>query len=363
MIGDGRGRCSPRRSGLLSLCFIVALGVLAGRASAEDPCTKLPDLWFPAPGTALANHGISVQEATASVCQGGTVRVTITVDNLTCGDAGPFDVALYYDSIGAGRLIGTQHVDGLKGCEYVTLTYSWNTSAVTPGWHSLVAWADAAEVVVELSESNNQYTLPVEVLVSPNAALIEASKTFQDTNGGYPSPKDRIVYTIVLRNDGCADQKDNPGHELVDAIPVGMVPMGSVTATSGKASLDGTNIVWDGAIRAGGTVTITFEVTIDADVEDLTQICNQAIVSWDSNRDGKNDSEEPSDDPSTAGLDDDPTCLTVQVPLAFAPVAGTIDAPSLSEWGAIALGVLLGAGFVGMLVRRRLLTAEARRAE
>jgi len=348
------------RTGILAL-LLACLGPFAAVAGADAPCTKLPDLWFPPPGTALANNGTSVQEATAAVCQGGTIRVTITVDNLTCGDAGGFDVSLYYDSADAGHVVGTKHVDKLPGCQYVTLTFSWNTAAVPPGRHTLLAWADSGERVTELSEANNVYTLPSQVLVSPNAPLIDVKKTYKDANGGYATPKDRIAYEIVLRNDGCADQKDNPGHELVDSIPQGITPAGGVTATSGKAALVGNEVVWDGGIPAGGSVTVTVTVTIDEDVTDSTLICNQAVASWDSNGDGRNEAQEPSDDPTTSERDNDPTCLVVRIPLAYAPIAGTIDAPTLSEWGAIALGILLSLGFVGMLWRRRRLVASGRK--
>jgi hypothetical protein len=102
--------------GLAVLLFCLGSGGSVVRAGA--PCTKSPDLWFPPPGTPLSHSAIAVQEATASVCQGGTIQVTTTVDNLTCGDAGAFDVGLYYDADDAGHLIASRHVDHHVGCEH-----------------------------------------------------------------------------------------------------------------------------------------------------------------------------------------------------------------------------------------------------
>ncbi len=350
---EGRGSLTAGWAILLAL----ALGLAA---HAEDPCTKLPDLWFPSPGTLLARNGIAVQEATAGVCQGGRVEVTITVDNMTCGDAGPFDVSLFYDSYDSGHRIGTKRVDSLLGCEYVKLTFSWDTSSVAPGTHDLLAWADVENKVKELSETNNQYTLPTDVLVSPFAPLIEATKALREPSDGAAAPGEKVTFEIRIWNDGCADQRDNAGNEFSDAIPAGLQNPKVMSATSGRASVEGDSVVWNGSLPAHGSVTIVLEATVDPATADGTEICNQGIAHYDGDTNGSNESEEPTDDPST-GVDDDPTCLHVRVPLVYTPIAGTIDAPTMTEWGAIAFGSLLSVAFLVMLVRRRRLIAAARK--
>lgn len=179
--------------------------------------------------------------------------MTITVDNMTCGDAGPFDVSLFYDSYDSGHRIGTKHVDSLPGCEYVKLTFSWDTSSVTPGTHDLLAWADVENKVKELSETKNQYTLPTGVLVSPFAPLIEATKALREPGDGWAAPGEKVTLEIRIQNDGCADQKDNPGHEFEDSIPAGLQNWKVVSATSGRAALEGNRVVWDGAIPSHGS--------------------------------------------------------------------------------------------------------------
>ena len=344
-----RLRVVRRWGSVLSVALVVALG--SSLASAEDPCTKRPDLWLPPDGTpGLANGGVSVQETSGDVCEGGTVTITVTIDNLSCGDAGAFDVTVYYDN--AAHIIGTQRVESLPGCEYTTLVFTWDTDGVPSGEHEIIACADTGGEVIELNESNNCLTIDEDLNVRPNAPFIEATKSFHDPNGGTPAPGERIEFEVVLCNVGCDDQADNPGHEFTDILPDGLTALNFVSATRGTIALEGNGYVWDGDIPAGACVTLTFKADIDGDVEDLTDLCNQGTVHWDSDGDGSNDAVEPTDDPETAG-DDDPTCFTVEISGGALPLSGTIDAPTLSEWGMIAAVALFVISFWVRTRRRR----------
>ena len=330
---------------------LLALSVLlfaAGSASAEEPCVKSPDLWFPAPGVVLSGGATSVQETSGDVCEGGKVTITVTIDNLSCGDAGPFDVAVYWDD--PSHPIATRHVDKLLGCEFVRLTFTWDTDGVPPGTHRIIVRADSGGTVAELNEDNNLEEF--EVLVRPNAPYVEATKTAVDVDGGTPNPGDTIRYEVVIVNEGCANLTDGPEHEFTDTLPVGLSATGFIQADRGTAAVTGDSIVWDGSIPAGGTVRLTFKARIGNDVEAGTALCNQGFVRWDSNRDGTVDASEPTDDPATAE-DDDPTCVTVQESELPIPLTGTIDAPSLTEWGMIGLSVAFVIAFAWRLQGRR----------
>jgi len=320
-------------------------------ASADEDCGKKPDLWLPPHGTTgLANGGVSVQETSGDVCQGGQVTITVTVDNLSCGDADPFEVTVTWDTI---HVIGTQTVNGLPGCEYTTLTFVWDTTGVPTGEHEIGACADTGGVIEELNEGNNCLTIDSDLLIRPNAPLIEADKT---SSGTTYEPGTVVTYTVTLWNDGCDDQDDNAGHEFVDALPAGLDPTGDVSASSGTIAVIGDQIVWDGVIPAGGYVTLVYKVTITG--EPGTDICNQGTVNWDSTNDGTNDATEPTNDPGTP-IDDDPTCLTVSVGPVAPPLSGTIDAPTLSEWGMIALSCLLAGAFWWSVRRQRRLAVRS----
>jgi len=334
---------------VLSVVLLIALVPILG--TADEDCTKRPDLWLPPDGTpGLANGGISVQETSGDVCEGATVTITVTIDNLSCGDAGPFDVTVYYDDL--SNIIGTQHVDGLPGCEFTVLTFTWDTDGVPTGHHEIIACADTGNDVDELNEGNNCLTVDTELTVRPYAPLIEATKTVDDVNGGQPAPGETLRFEVVLCNIGCEDQGDNPGHEFEDVLPDGLTALNFVTASSGTIQMDGNGFVWDGEIPAGACVTLTFKAEINDDIEDLTDICNQGIVNWDSDGDGSNDAVEPTDDPDT-DADDDSTCFTVYVPTGPLPLSGTIDAPTLSEWGMIAACALFILAFWSRFRRRK----------
>ncbi|MFC2094993.1 IPTL-CTERM sorting domain-containing protein [Candidatus Bipolaricaulota bacterium] len=335
---------------ILSIALAIALLPLVVLA-VEDPCTKLPDLWLPPDGTeGLADGGISIQTTTGDVCKGDIVTITVTIDNLSCGDAGPFDVRVYYDD--TSNIIGTQHVDGLIGCEFIVLEFVWDTTGVPSGEHDILLCADTGNDVVELNEGNNCQTIEYDLLVRPNAPYIEVEKLAVDTGGGAVQPGDTIRYEVTIWNYGCEDMEDNPGHEFTDLLPGGMDPTGQISETSGTAALDGNTIVWDGGIPSGGSVTIIYRVDLDTDLEIGDQVCNQGTVHWDSNGDGTNDASTPTDDPVTPE-EGDPTCLTIDVPVGPLPLSGTIDAPTLSEWGMILASCLFALAFAWHWLRRR----------
>lgn len=105
---------------------------------------------------------------------------------------------------------------------------------------------------------------------------------------------DAITYTFLLENHGPADQADNPGDEFSDLLPPGLTFV-SAAATSGTIT-PGNPVLWNGAIPAGDTVTITITATIDAGTAGST-ICNPATIAFDADGNGTNESSASSDAP------------------------------------------------------------------
>jgi len=340
--------CWGKKLGGGSLFALSVLVIAAGAAWAEEPCVKLPDLWFPEPGVVLSDGTISVQETSGDVCEGGKVTITVTIDNLSCGAAGAFDVSVSWDE---SHLIATKHVTGLPGCDFVTLTFTWDTEGIPPGEHTILVVADSGSVIHELNEGNDRETF--DVLVRPNEPTVEVTKAYVDLDGSPVDPGDTVRYEIEITNVGCADLKNVTGHEYTDTLPGAVEATGFVQAESGSIAVTGNDITWDGAIPAGGSVHLIYKAKVGSDVAPETEICNQGYAHWDASGDGTPDSSEPSDDPSTAP-DDDPTCFIVHKPAEPMPLTGTIDAPSLTEWGMIGLAVALCAAFWWRLRAQRL---------
>jgi uncharacterized repeat protein (TIGR01451 family) len=119
-----------------------------------------------------------------------------------------------------------------------------------------------------------------------------------------------VVYTIVLTNSGRTRQADNPGAEMTDVLPAGLALVGA-SASAGTASINaGTRTVtWNGAVPAGGTVTVTVQATVVAGTLGQSLV-NQAALAFDADPDGANEAAGVSDDPGAGGTSD-PTVVTV----------------------------------------------------
>jgi uncharacterized repeat protein (TIGR01451 family) len=150
-----------------------------------------------------------------------------------------------------------------------------------------------------------------------------------------------ITKTFLLINCGPANQTDNPGDEFTDVLPAALTLI-SVSATSGTAATSANTARWNGAIPAGGTVTITINANINAGTAG-TILCNQATIAFDADGNGTNESTGFSDDPDQPGPAD-PCCFQV---LPFSP-----GIPTLSGSGLAALALLL-AGLALLRLRRR----------
>jgi uncharacterized repeat protein (TIGR01451 family) len=162
---------------------------------------------------------------------------------------------------------------------------------------------------------------------------------------GTPTVGGTLTYRIVLTNSGTAAQGDNPGNELTDVLPADLALV-SASATSGTAAANtGTNTAtWNGAIAAGGSVTITITADIRSATTVGTTLSNQATVSYDSDGDGVNDATTLTDDPSTPAAGD-PTSIVV--------VAAIAAVPTLSTYGLFALGLALALVALARVRRRR----------
>ena len=97
-----------------------------------------------APPTPLTDAAIASVSAPASVSQGATVNVSVTVQN--SGNQAittPFTVTLQ-DVTGA-TTVGTQSVGSLAVGAVATLSFSWNTTGAAPGGHTLTANHDLSD--------------------------------------------------------------------------------------------------------------------------------------------------------------------------------------------------------------------------
>ncbi|WP_165371638.1 S8 family serine peptidase [Pseudolysobacter antarcticus] len=160
------------------------------------------------------------------------------------------------------------------------------------------------------------------VVLTPTFPLINATKQIvsgDQTSGG------SVTYVVTLTNSGTGTQPDNAGDEFTDVLPA-QLSAGTVTASSGTASVVGSTVSWNGVIPAGGGVNIIIPATIAANTTGQT-ITNQGTVHFDANSVGINESTTTTDDPSLPGTND-PTSFVV-----FAPPAPVISATKTISGG------------------------------
>jgi M6 family metalloprotease-like protein/uncharacterized repeat protein (TIGR01451 family) len=133
-------------------------------------------------------------------------------------------------------------------------------------------------------------------------------------------PGSRVSYRVELSNAGNGRQADNPGAELVDALPAQLTPV-AATATTGVASILGRTVTWNGSLEPGDAVAITVETTVDPTATAGSRISNQARINFDRDGDGTNDSVSLTDDPAQAGEHDATAFVLVDRPESFFALA------------------------------------------
>jgi uncharacterized repeat protein (TIGR01451 family) len=175
-------------------------------------------------------------------------------------------------------------------------------------------------------------------------AILEVTK---EVTGGDMAPGGTVQYTIVITNVGTGTQPDDPANpELTDTLPPELTLVSAmVTSGPGGVTTSGNTLRYDGEIPAGESVTILVEATIPI-ASAGTTVENQAVAFFDMDGDGENDTEEPSDDPTTAAVDD-PTLFMIG-----GNDLGPPEIPTLSQWGAMLFAGLLS--LLGLFGLRRL---------
>jgi len=187
--------------------------------------------------------------APASVTQGGTVVAQVTVQNVGGQNVGStFNVVL--TDATASATIGTQSVTGLAIGASATRSFSWNTTGVTLGGHTLVA----SQTFSDDNAANNQRSATVTVNPQPvDLALTAISAPGQVTQG------DTAPVVVTVQNVGGLDVTTNFDVVLTDATAGGItIGTQTISGLAAGASATGT-FNWNtaGAAISGHILTAT----------------------------------------------------------------------------------------------------------
>ncbi len=302
---------------------------------------------------AVADLSITKTDSVTSVVAGSSTTYTIVASNAgpsnvtgaTVTDTFPAEETCSWTCAGAGGGTCTASGSGniadtvnLPAGGSVSYTAACAVSATATGPLSNTASVAAPAGVSDPTPGDNTATDVDTVTAAPTVRLA-ATKTVASTGGSY-TPGSAITYTVVINNTGTAAQTDNTGDEFTDTLPVGLTLV-SATSTSGTTSTTGNVVHWNGALPAGGSVTITINATINSTARGA--ISNQGTVFFDADVNGSNESSAVTDDPALGG-GTDPTIFTVAgLPAVIVPV------PGLGGWALL----LLGLGLFGLAWQQR----------
>ena len=155
---------------------------------------------------------------------------------------------------------------------------------------------------------------------------------------------ERLRYTITVRNTGTADATDAA---LRDSVPANTTYVAGTTslngavvpdAPGGASPLDAGILIntplnpapgympADNSPGAGNVATIVFEVRVNANVQDGTIVSNQAFLAAPAN----DILDQPSDDPTTAAVDDPTRDIVGDLPFLFAVKQATLQVDAIT---------------------------------
>jgi uncharacterized repeat protein (TIGR01451 family) len=305
---------------------------------------------------AQADLSITKTDGVTTVTAGGSTTYTIVVANAgpsnvtaaTVADTFPATLTCNWTCTGAGGAVCTAAGAGnindsvnLPSGGSLTYTASCTVSAAATGTLANTATVTAPAGVTDPASGNNSATDTDTVNAPPTAPVISGTKAV--SSGPHPQGS-TVTYTVVLRNTGTGAQPDNVGNEFTDVLP-SQLTLVDATATSGVALATlGTNTVtWNGAIPAGGSVTITIHATVNAGVPTGTSVTNQGTISYDADGNGSNEASAVTDNPSTGAAGDSTVFIVGQ--------QSVVEVPTLGDFGLVLLASLLALG--GALLLRR----------
>ncbi len=96
---------------------------------------------------------------------------------------------------------------------------------------------------------------------------------------------DQITYTVTVSNPGpgayTAAHPATFSDDLSDVLDDATFDAGSITATTGSATLNGTSLDWSGVLAAGASATVTYTVTYDSSLGGDFVVDNSACIPQD----------------------------------------------------------------------------------
>ncbi|WP_329286477.1 discoidin domain-containing protein [Streptomyces sp. NBC_00691] len=173
----------------------VQLKFTANTGSGAGQLAEFQVIGVPAPNPDLEVTGLTTTPA--SPVESDPITVSATVRNSGPAAAPASALALRL----GGTKVATAQVGALAAGAQTTVSAS--IGARDAGSYQLSAVADEANAVIEQNETNNTYTRPTALVVTPvsSSDLVAASVT---TSPSSPSAGDAVTFKVAVRNQGTA---------------------------------------------------------------------------------------------------------------------------------------------------------------
>ncbi|MER8184166.1 discoidin domain-containing protein [Kitasatospora sp. NPDC094015] len=211
----------------------VQLRITANSGSAAGQVAEFQVIGTPAPNPDLTVTGITATPA--APVETDAVQLSATVRNAGTAAAGPSSVNFY---LGTTK-VGTAQVGALA--VGATATVSASIGAQNAGSYQLTAKADEPNAVIERDETNNDWTSPTALTVSPVASSDLVAAPVGWTPGN-PAAGNNVAFTVAIKNQGTVASAGG-SHPIT--LTVADATTGAVVRT-----LTGS---YTGAIAAGAT--------------------------------------------------------------------------------------------------------------
>lgn len=236
----------------------------------------------------LLDIAVTQTASASTIATNSNVTFTITVTNKGPSNAtalqlkdivpAPLTFTSYTASTGIyDSTTGLWHIGPLASGASVTLYIVASSSSTTTPASSPATSTASLQYVTQTDTNTSNNTAIANVNVA-NSNLTTSTKTVQDRNGGQPNPGDVLRYTITLKETAGVQAT---GVSVTDTQPPNTSNLTLISMPAGATDNSGTTYpleIDNITVPANGTVSIVFDVTINAAAPSGAVISNTATL-------------------------------------------------------------------------------------